>query len=283
MEIKSLLKDFFMITLGTAIIAASVYFFMLPTNLAIGSASALAMVISTIIPLPVSAITLILNVVLLIIGFILIGPEFSIKTIYASILLPGVIRICELLAPGNASITGDPFQDMICHILLVGVGLALLFSVNASSGGLDIISKLLNKYLHMEMGKAMALPGMLVALSASFCYDLKTVVISLVGTYLGGIAIDHFIFGMNPRHRVCIISEKYEEVVQWILHDLDAGATIYEGVGAYDGRTRKEIISIVDNQKYKRLMDYMKKADPSAFISVYSVKEVLHIHKKTTH
>ena len=280
MAFKSLLKDFLIITLGTSIIAASVYFFMLPANLAIGSASALAMVISNIIPLPVSAITLILNVVLLIIGFILIGPEFSVKTIYASILLPGVIRVCEVIAPGNTSITGDPFQDMICHILVVGVGLALLFSVNASSGGLDIVSKLLNKYLHMDMGKAMALPGMLVALSSAFCYDLKIVVISLVGTYLGGIAIDHFIFGMNPRHRVCILSEKHEEITQWILHDLDSGATIYEGVGAYDGRARKEIISIVDNQKYKKLMDYIKKTDPSAFITVYSVNTIIDKTKK---
>ena len=271
---KRTIREFTMITIGTAIAAAAVYFFMLPSNLAVGSASALAMVISNFIPLPVSAITFGLNMVLLIIGFVLIGPEFGAKTIYASILLPAVMRVYEVAFPNVRSITGDAFQDMVCYILLVGVGLAMLFSVNASSGGLDIVSKLMNKYLRMDLGKAMSLSGMLVAVSSAFCYDAKTVVLSLVGTYIGGIAIDHFIFGMNIRRRVCILSAKHEEITQWILHDLHSGATIYEGVGAYDNKVHKEIIAIVDNNEYKRLMDYMKKTDPSAFITVYSVNEV---------
>jgi len=277
---KRTIREFIIITIGTIIAAAGVYFFMLPSNLAVGSASALAMVISNFIPLPVSAITLALNILLLIIGFIFIGPEFGAKTIYASILLPAAMRVYEVAFPNIPSLTGDAFQDMICYILTVGVGLAMLFSVNASSGGLDIVSKLLNKYLRMEMGKAMALPGMLVAMSSYFVYDAKTVVISVVGTYLGGIAIDHFIFGMNIKHRVCILSAKHEEIVQWILHDLHSGATIYEGTGAYDNRVHKEIIAIVDNQEYKKLMDYMKKTDPSAFITVYSVNEVIYQPKK---
>ena len=268
------IKELAIISLGTAIAAAAVYFFMLPSNLAVGSASALAMVISNFVPLPVSAITFIINVGLLIVGFILIGPEFGAKTIYTSILLPAVMRVYEVAFPNFQSITGDPFQDMICYILLVGVGLAMLFSANASSGGLDIVSKLMNKYLRMDLGKAMSLSGMLVAISASFCYDAKTVVLSLVGTYIGGIAIDHFIFGMNIKRRVCILSAKHEEITQWILHDLKSGATIYEGMGAYDKKMHKEIIAIVDNNEYKSLMDYMKKTDPTAFITVYSINEV---------
>ena len=268
------IKEMLTITLGTAIAAAAVYFFMLPSNLAVGSASALAMVISNFVPLPVSAITFIINVGLLIVGFILIGPEFGAKTIYTSILLPAVMRVYEVAFPNFQSITGDPFQDMICYILLVGVGLAMLFSANASSGGLDIVSKLMNKYLRMDLGKAMSLSGMLVAISASFCYDAKTVALSLAGTYLGGIAIDHFIFGMNIKRRVCILSAKHEEITQWILHDLKSGATIYESMGAYDRKMHKEIIAIVDNNEYKRLMDYMKKTDPTAFITVYSINEV---------
>ncbi len=268
------LKEIAVISIGTAIAAAAVYFFMLPSNLAVGSASALAMVISEFVPLPISAITFILNAVLLIIGFLLIGPEFGAKTIYTSILLPAVMRVYEVAFPNVQSITGDPFQDMVCYILLVGVGLAMLFSANASSGGLDIVSKLMNKYLRMDLGKAMSLSGMLVALSASFCYDAKTVVLSLAGTYLGGLAIDHFIFGMNIKRRVCILSAKYEEITQWILHDLKSGATIYESMGAYDRTMHKEIIAIVDNNEYKRLMDYMKKTDPTAFITVYSINEV---------
>ena len=268
------IKEMLTITIGTAIAAAAVYFFMLPSNLAVGSASALAMVISNFVPLPVSAITFVINVGLLIVGFLLIGPEFGAKTIYTSILLPAVMRVYEVAFPNFQSITGDPFQDMICYILLVGVGLAMLFSANASSGGLDIVSKLMNKYLRMDLGKAMSLSGMLVAISAAFCYDAKTVALSLVGTYLGGIAIDHFIFGMNIKRRVCILSAKHEEITQWILHDLKSGATIYESMGAYDKKMHKEIIAIVDNNEYKQLMAYMKKTDPTAFITVYSINEV---------
>lgn len=268
------IREFAIITAGTAIAAAAVYFFMLPSNLVVGSASALAMVIGKFVPLPVSVITFILNIGLLIVGFLLIGPEFGAKTIYTSILLPAMMGVYELAFPDFQSITGDAFQDMVCYILVLGVGLAMLFSCNASSGGIDIVSKLMNKYLRMDLGKSMSLAGMLVAISSVFCYDAKTVALSLVGTYLSGIAIDHFIFGMNIKRRVCILSPKYEEILKFILHELHSGATIYESVGAYDQQARKEIIAIVDNQEYRRLMDYMKKTDPTAFITVYSVNEV---------
>lgn len=268
------IREFAIITAGTAIAAAAVYFFMLPSNLVVGSASALAMVIGNFVPLPVSVITFILNIGLLIVGFLLIGPEFGAKTIYTSILLPAMMGVYELAFPDFQSITGDAFQDMVCYILVLGVGLAMLFSCNASSGGIDIVSKLMNKYLRMDLGKSMSLAGMLVAISSVFCYDAKTVALSLVGTYLSGIAIDHFIFGMNIKRRVCILSPKYEEILKFILHELHSGATIYESVGAYDQQARKEIIAIVDNQEYRRLMDYMKKTDPTAFITVYSVNEV---------
>jgi len=277
---KRTIKEYAVITFGTAIIAAAVYFFMIPGKLAPGSASALALLISNVVPLPVSAITLILNLSLLIVGFLLIGPEFGAKTIYTSIVLPGFMRIYEVLFPNFVSINQDPLMDMICYILVVGVGLAIVFSCNASSGGLDIVAKLMNKYLRMDLGQAMALSGMLVAVSSVFFYDIKTVVISVVGTYFGGIVVDHFIFGLNIKRRVCILSAKHEEIIQFILHDLHSGASLYEAVGAYDKSVRTEIVTIVDKQEYSKLMDYMHKTDPKAFITVYSVGEVSYQPKK---
>lgn len=277
---KRSVKEFSIITLGTAIIAAAVYFFMLPSHVTVGSASAMALVISNFVPLPVSAITLILNVILLVIGFLLIGPEFGGKTVYASVLMPVVMRVYEVCFPDFQSLTQDPFLDAVCYILVVGVGLALLFSCNASSGGLDIVAKLLNKYLRMDLGQAMSLSGMLVALSSAICYDTKTVVLSVLGTYFGGMVVDHFIFGLNLKRRVCIISPKAEEILQFILHDLHSGATIYECTGAYDRNAHREIITIVDKQEYKSLMDYIKKTDPKAFVTVYSVNEVKYQPKK---
>ena len=280
MNTKHSLKEFFIITVGVSIVAAAVFFFMLPSHVSVGSATALAMVLSNFVPLPVSALTLIMNIFLLIIGFFLIGPEFGIKTVYCAVLMPAVLRVFEVWFPNFQSLTQDPFLDMLCYILVVGIGLSILFSYNASSGGLDIVAKLMNKFLRMDLGQAMSVSGMLVALSSALCYDKKTVVLSVLGTYFGGIVVDHFIFGMNLKRKVCIISPKVDEIVDYILYELHSGCSLYHVIGAYDKTTRKEIIVIVDKQEYRALMDYMRKTDPKAFITVYSVNEISYQPKK---
>lgn len=267
-------KEILRISVGTLIVAAAVYFFMLPSKVSIGSGAALAMILSNYISLPVSAITLGLNIILLIIGFVLIGPEFGVKTVFCSILMPGYMAVFEAVFPNFQSITNDPFLDMICYILVVGIGLAILFSCNASSGGLDIVAKIMNKYLHMDLGQAMSVSGMMVALASALCYDAKTVVLSVLGTYFGGMVVDHFIFGINIKRRVCIISPQVDDIVHYILHELHSGASLNQTIGAYNNVVRKEIITIVDKQEYKALMDYVRKVDPKAFVTVYAVSEM---------
>ena len=274
MKISNALKEFVLITAGTVIVAAAVFFFMLPSHVSVGSGAALAMVLSNFIPLTVSTITLIMNVGLLIIGFILVGAEFGVKTVYCSILMPLVMGLFEIVFPNFQSITQDPLLDVICYILVVGVGLAILFSRNASSGGLDIVAMILNKYLHVDLGQAMSTAGLLVALSSALCYDSKTVVLSVLGTYFGGMVVDRFIFGLNIKRRVCVISPKMDEIVQFLLYDLHSGATINEIIGAYDNTVRREVITIVDKQEYRRLMDFVRRVDPKAFVTVYSVNEI---------
>ena len=280
MKTWNTIKDFFVITVGTAIIAAAVYFFMLPSHVSVGSATALAMVMSNFIPLPMSALTFILNVGLLIIGFLLIGPEFGIKTVYCAILLPAIIAVLEVLFPNFQSITQDPLLDVVCYILIVGVGLSILFSHNASSGGLDIVAKLMNKFLRMDLGQAMSVSGMVVAASSALCYEPKIVVLSLLGTYFGGLLVDHFIFDYNIKRRVCVISSKLDIIVDFVLHDLHSGATLNEIIGAYDNTPRREMIAIVDKQEYVKLMDFIRATDPKAFVTVYSVSEVSYVPKK---
>ena len=280
MTAKKAIRDFLIITFATAIVATAVYFFMLPSHVTVGSASALALVISNFVSLPVSAIAFIINVVLLILGYLLIGPEFGIKTVYSSLLLPVYLGILEFLFPDIQSLTQDQFLDVICYTLVVSIGLSILFSINAASGGIDIVAKLMNKFLRMDLGQAMSLSGMMVALSSALCYDTKTVVLSVIGTYLGGIVLDKFIFGMNPKRRVCIISRHFDEILSYILHELHSGATIYEGIGAYNREKRLEIITIVDNQEYKQLMDRISIVDPDAFVTVYSVQEINYKPKK---
>ena len=262
------------LTVAVAIIAAAVYFFLVPSHASVSSISGLGIVLSNFVPLSLSAITMILNVMLLIIGFFTCGREFGAKTVYTSILLPVFIGLFERLFPDIGSLTDSQELDVLCYILVVSVGLSILFNRNASSGGLDIVAKIMNKYLHIELGRAMSLSGMCVALSAALVYDKKTVVLSVLGTYFNGLVLDHFIFNHNIKRRVCIITKKEEELRHFILTDLHSGATVYESYGAYNMEKRREIITIVDKGEYQKLMNFMNREDPQAFITVYTVSDM---------
>ena len=269
-----ILKETGILTVAVAIIAAAVYFFLVPSHASVSSISGLGIVLSNFIPLPLSVITMILNVVLLLIGFATCGKEFGVKTVYTSVMLPVFLGLFEMLFPDFGSMTDSQELDVLCYILVVSVGLSILFNRNASSGGLDIVAKIMNKYLHMELGKAMSLSGMCVALSAALVYDKKTVVLSILGTYFNGIILDHFIFDNNIKRRVCIITKKEEELRQFIIRDLHSGATIYEATGAYNFEKHNEIITIVDKSEYQKLMKFINELDPKAFITVYNVSSM---------
>ena len=269
-----IIKEIIILTVAVAIIAAAVFFFLVPSHTSVSSISGLGIVLSNFIPLPLSAITMVLNVVLLIIGFLTCGKEFGAKTVYTSILLPLFIGLFELLFPDFESMTGSQELDVLCYILVVSIGLSILFNRNASSGGLDIVAKILNKYLRIDLGRAMSLAGMCVALSAAFVYDKKTVVLSVLGTYFNGIILDYFIFDNNKKRRVCIITEKEEELRKFIINDLHSGATIYEAIGAYNFEKHNEIIAIVDKSEYQKLMTFINREDPKAFITVYNVSNM---------
>ena len=280
MKLKKQIFEFVYITIATLIVAAAVNYFLVPSHLSVGSISGLAILLSEVLTLSVSTLTMIMNVGLLVIGFFLLGPEFGIKTVYTSILLPIFMGILEKVAPVTQSLTGDAFIDMVVYCFSVSVGLSMLFTRNASSGGLDIIAKILNKFLRIELGKAMSAVGMCVAVSAIFVYDLKTVILSVLGTYIFGLVLDHFIFGSNIKKRVCIISKKEPQIREFVLHELKSGATLYHAYGAFDERQHTELIVIVDQQEYVKLMNFLGQHDPDAFVTVYNVNEVLYKPKK---
>ena len=279
-HITELIKETLILTAAMAIVAGAVYFFLLPSHASVSSISGLGIILSNFVPLPLSAITMILNVLLLIIGFFTCGKEFGAKTVYTSIVLPLFLALFERIFPNIGSLTDSQELDVLCYILTVSIGLSILFNRNASSGGLDIVAKIMNKYLHMELGRAMSLSGMCVALSAALVYDKKTVVLSILGTYFNGIILDHFIFDNNIKRRVCIITKKEEELRQFITRDLHSGATIYESIGAYNMEKRNEIITIVDKSEYQKLMNYINREDPHAFITVYTVSDIRYQPKK---
>ena len=276
MNKRTIIKEFVFITLATALLAVSFYFFMVPSNVSIGSVSGLAIILEQFLPLRMSVIALILNGALLLLGFLLIGREFGAKTIYTSLLLPVLIGVFEQLFPNNTSLSGDAFIDVICYLFVVSFGQSILFARNASSGGLDIVGKIMNKFLRMDIGKSISLVGMCIALSSIFVFDKKTAVISVLGTYLNGMVLDHFIFGSNIKRRVCIISAKQDEIVNYVLNTLHSGATLYEAKGAYTNTPVSEVIVIVNKQEYRLLMDFVSKTDPKAFVTIYNVNEVVY-------
>ena len=275
-KLRCYIQDMAVITFATFIVAVAVYFFMMPNNLAIASIAGLAVVLQKFIPLSVATISLIFNVGLLIIGFIFVGREFGGKTVYTSVILPIFVGIFEKLFPKYNGLTGDPFLDMICYIFIVSIGLSLLFNHNASSGGLDIIVKILNKYLHIDKGKAMSIAGMLVSLSAIFAYDTKTVVLSVLGTYLNGIILDYFLFGTNIKKKVCILSRKNEEIKKYILKNMHSGATLYKVIGAYNNEEHEEVVAIVNKREYGVLMQFIRRTDSDAFVTVSTINEVMY-------
>ncbi len=277
---KMLIKDYFYLTLADGIIAAAVYFFLIPSKAAVSSIAGLSSVLSNVVPLPISVITLIINVFLLIVGFITCGGEFGLKTVYTTVLLSGFLAVFEIFLPDYTSMTGSEELDVLCYVILVSVGMAICFNRNASSGGLDIVAKILNKYFNMEIGKALSVAGICIALTTVFFYDKKIVVLSLLGTYFNGIVVDRFIFGQNIKRRVCIISEKEEEIREFVIKELHSGATVYEAIGAYNLERRTELVTIVDRHEYQKLMAFLRKTDPKAFITVYTVSDIQYVVKK---
>ena len=279
MKQRSSVREILILTGATAIISAAVFFFLIPSHASVSSVSGLAIVLHNFLPLSVATITMALNVVLLVAGFLTCGNEFGFKTGYTSLLLPLFLALFERLLPDFTSLTGDAVLDVACYIFTVSIGLSILFNRNASSGGIDIVAKILNRYLHIELGRAMSLAGMAVALSSAFAYDSKTVVLSVLGTYLNGLVLDHFIFDQSLKRRVCIVSPREENIRRFILEELHSGATVYEAFGAYHMDKHREIITIVDKQEFQKLMDFLQREDPQAFVTVYKVSD-LHYRSK---
>lgn len=275
MDKKKFIREYGIITLGIFIISMAVYFFMIPSNVIVGSLSGLVIVLANFIPLPISVMTFILNAALLIIGFIFIGKEFGAKTVYTSVMLPVFLFVFEKIVSNNKSLTGDILIDTICYVLVVSVGLAMLFNANASSGGLDIVAKIVNKYLHVEIGKAMTITGMCVAVSSILVYGTKEVILSILATYVNGIVIDNFIGGFNRRKRVCILSDHYEVVQKFITEELNRGVTLYTAMGGYNKTERIEVVTILTQNEYGKLLEYLHTVDMRAFVTVSTVNEVI--------
>ena len=279
-------KELVIMTVAMFIAAAAVYYFLLPSNLVIGSITGLSMVIASLfsaagIPVKVSVVIVLINALLLVLAWLLIGAEFGAKTVYTALILGPFVDVWEkilpyrtLLDPGQTSVMGDPWFDLLCFVLVLSASQTILFNINASTGGLDILAKIVNKYLHFDIGTSVSVAGALICCTAFTVNPFRLVVIGLIGTWINGLALDYFTAGLNRRKRVCIISSRHEEIRKYIIEDLQRGCSLYEVTGGYNGHKNVEIQSLLTKNEFADLMNYLKQNDIHGFITAGNVSEI---------
>ncbi len=288
-------KELFIMTLGMTIAAAAVYYFMIPSKLVLGSISGLSIVIANVLGLAgvtvkVSWVVTTINAILLIMAWLLIGSEFGAKTVYTAMILGPLLDfwawVCpyeKLIEPGLTSVMGDPLLDLIVFVLVVSISQTILFSINASTGGLDILAKIVNKYLHFDIGVSVTVAGAIICCTAFAITPFRMVVIGLVGTWMNGLALDYFMASINRRKRICIVSDQNEQIRSYIVDTLSRGCTIYDVRGGYKGAPHTEIQSLLTTDEFSSVMNYIKQHDIKAFITAGNVSEIYGMWNKSKH
>lgn len=288
-------KELIIMTLGMAIAAAAVYYFMMPSKLVLGSISGLSIVITNVlnmvgIPVKMSWIVMTINAILLVLAWLLIGKEFGAKTVYTAMILGPLLEFWEKVCPyerlveaGQTSVMGDPLVDLICFVLVVSISQTILFSINASTGGLDILAKIVNKYLHFDIGVSVTVAGALICCSAFAINPFRMVVLGLIGTWMNGLALDYFMASVNKRKRICIVSDRNEEIRSYIVNTLERGCTLYDVHGGYSGTPHVEIQALLTQDEFSRVMNFVKKNDIQAFITAGNVSEIYGMWNKAKH
>lgn len=272
----SSLKNYIAITIGVVLVAIGICFFLIPANLATGGITGLAMVINSLFPaISIGQMLLVLNIILFIVGFITIGKAFGAKTIYASFLLSGIIFIFDTYIKIDQPLVGDLFVNLIVGILIQGIGLGIVFNQDASTGGTDIIAKILNKYYNFEIGKGLLVADFVVVSLAAYSFGIELAIYALLGIIMNGLIIDTAIEGFNLKVNVSIISKESDAIQKFIVDKLERGATIYTAKGAYTMRDKEIVTSVMDKKEFIRLKTYIKALDPEAFVMISNVREVL--------
>ena len=307
---KKFWVEFLLMTFGMILTAICVHYFLVPSKLIIGTISGLSIVLSQFfkdifsVNLEVSMMILIINAILLVLAYFLIGKEFGIKTVYTALILGPFTALFEKYLPyqavinylykeksafygvapenwssvnvesGISSLMGDPWFDLLCFVLILSFAQAMLFKINASTGGLDILAKIVNKYLHFDIGASVTVAGTVICLTAFYINPFNIVVIGLIGTWINGLVVDYFTAGLNNRKRVCIISPQYKHIQDFIINDLQRGVTMYDVTGGYSNQKKVEIEVLLTKDEFSKLMNHINENGINAFITAGNVSEV---------
>ncbi len=291
-------KELLIMTVGMFIAAAAVYYFLVPSKIVVGSISGLSIVISALfenagIAVKVSTVVLVINAILLVLAYFLIGKEFGLKTCYTALILGPMMDIWEkicpytsLLAPGETSVMGDLWFDLLCFVLILSMSQAIMFRINASTGGLDILAKIVNKYLHFDIGLSVTIAGVVICCTAFTVNPFRLVIIGLIGTWINGLIVDYFMASLSRRKRVCIISDEHEVLRDYIVNKIVRGCSLYEVTGGYKGEKRMEIQTLLTKDEFADLMNFIREQKIDAFITAGNVSEVYGLwseHKRRHH
>ncbi len=290
-------KELFIMTIGMMIVGAAVYYFIEPTHIIMGSIAGLSIVLVDLlgfagIEIKVSMVILILNAILLVLAYALLGKEFGLKTVYTALIMGPTVDFWAWIypvenfftEPGQTTVMNDLWFDLICIILLFSAAQALLFHINASTGGLDIVAKILNVYCHMDIGNAVAASGFVIVGASFLVNPVRMVVIGLIATWMNGLIVDFFTAGLNKRKRVCIISAQHETIRKYIIETLDRGCSIYEVTGGYSMQQNKEIQALLTQNEFAEVMEFMRKNSINAFVTAGNVTEIYGLwHTKSRH
>lgn len=291
-------KELIIMTLGMAVTAAAVYYFLVPSKLIIGTISGLSIVLTKIfegvgINISLGTLIMVINIVLLILAFLLINKEFGAKTVYTALILGPLADLWAKILPwdaknaageyilanhnpitGSASIMGDPWLDLCCFVLLLSASQALMFSINASTGGLDILAKIVNKYLHFDIGASVSIAGAVICCTAFAINPFRMVIIGLIGTWINGLVVDYFTATLNNHKRLCIVSKDYERIRKYIINELHRGCTLYEVTGGYSGEKSIELEVLLTKDEFSKILAWMKDEKIEAFSTAGNVSEV---------
>ena len=268
-------KSYLIITFGIILVAISVEYFFAPNNLAAGGVTGAAIVVNAIFPkLSVGLLTLIMNVALFAVAFMFIDGNFGVKTIYASLGLSVILWAIEkMLNP--VAMTNDVMMATIFGTIISAIGMAFVFNENASTGGTDILAKILNKFFHLDIGKSLLVVDFVITFASALVFGIDLGLYAILSVILLGILVDRFIEGFNACKSIFIISEKNKEISQFVMNELDRGCTFLKGEGAYTNNETKVLYAVVSRNQFIKLKNYIKKIDHKAFIAVGEVHEVL--------
>ena len=290
---KKFWVELLIMTLGMVMTAICVYYFLVPSKLIVGSISGLSIVLTNIfqgigVNISLSMMITVINAILLILAYLLIGKEFGLKTVYCALILGPLTKVCEWVYPWENlatpnmgvdpssafSVMGNPWFDLLCCVVILSAAQTLMFSINASTGGLDILAKIVNKYLHFDMGKSVSVAGAIICLTAFAINPFQMVIIGLIATWINGLVVNMFTANLNQRKRVCIVSKDYDRIRRYIIDDLDRGCTLYEVIGGYTNEKSIELEALLTNDEFSKLMEFLGKNEINAFTTAGNVSEV---------